>query len=121
MADVKVNELTAVSTVESVDSIVMVDRTTNEGPIIPASTFANLQGVVRVACNSGNEGSSMGDFTVNNDSRITSDMVLVHYEMSNPAAMGSNWTVNTVANGLTVSGTISGSTTLILYLAKQRT
>lgn len=122
MADVNVNALTQVTAPESVDSIVMVDRTTNEGRIIPANTFTNLLGVVKVTLNSGNTFSTLPQ-TVSGDPRITSDMVVVHYEMSNPAAMGSNWRVDTSAGQVAVGtgGTISGSTSMVVYLAKSRT
>ena len=48
---------------------------------------------------------------------VTTDMVCAHYEMSTPSAQISNWTINTdVAGRVTVSGTISGSTSLIILL-----
>lgn len=57
--------------------------------------------------------------TVSNSS-ITSDMVCVKAELGTPAAQMSDWTVTTAAGSVTISGTISGSTTMKLYLAKSR-
>lgn len=54
------------------------------------------------------------------DERITSDMVVLNYELGTPASQTADWTVTTANGSLTVSGTnaIDGSTTLKLYLAK---
>lgn len=57
--------------------------------------------------------------TVSN-SAITSDMVVVNYVLSNPAAQTGDWTVTTSNGSLSVSGSISGSTSLTLYLAPSR-
>lgn len=58
--------------------------------------------------------------TVSNTA-ITTDMVCIHSELGTPSAQTGNWTVNTdTAGQVTVSGSISGSTTLTLYLAKSR-
>lgn len=58
--------------------------------------------------------------TVNN-ANITTDMVCIHSELGTPSAQTSDWTINTdTAGQVTVSGSISGSTTLTLYLAKSR-
>ena len=57
--------------------------------------------------------------TVTNSS-ITSDMVVVNSVLGSPAAQTGDWTVTTSDGSLTVSGSISGSTTLTLYLAKSR-
>lgn len=52
---------------------------------------------------------------------ITTDMVCIKAELGTPSAQTSDWTVNTdTAGQVTVSGSISGSTTLTLYLAKTR-
>lgn len=51
---------------------------------------------------------------------ITSDMVVVNSELGTPSAQTGDWTVTTSAGSLTVSGSISGSTTLKLYLMKSR-
>lgn len=49
------------------------------------------------------------------------DMVCIHAELGTPSAQQSDWTVNTnTAGSITVSGTISGSTTLKLYMMKSR-
>lgn len=58
--------------------------------------------------------------TVSN-AAITTDMVCIHSELGTPSAQTGDWTVNTdTAGQVTVSGSISGSTTLTLYLAKTR-
>lgn len=55
--------------------------------------------------------------TISN-SAITADMVVVNSTIGTPAAQRGDWTVTTSAGSLTVSGTISGSTTLKLYLCR---
>ena len=51
---------------------------------------------------------------------IESDMVVLQSELGTPAAQRSDWTVNTSNGSLTISGTISGSTTVKLYLMKTK-
>ena len=50
------------------------------------------------------------------DSNITADHVVVNSVLSNPAAQTGDWTVTTSAGSLTIAGSISGSTTVTLYL-----
>ena len=57
--------------------------------------------------------------TVTNAS-ITNDMVALQATLGTPAAQLSDWTVSTSNGSLTISGTISGSTALTLYLMKSR-
>ena len=54
------------------------------------------------------------------DSRITADMVCVEAVLGTPSAQTGDWTVTTAAGSLTIAGSISGSTTLTLYLARTR-
>lgn len=54
------------------------------------------------------------------DTNITNDMVVVHSVLGTPAAQVGNWTVTTSNGSLTISGTIDGSTTVTLYLARGR-
>lgn len=54
------------------------------------------------------------------DDRIADDMVVVNSVLSVPSAQTGDWTVTTSDGSLTISGTISGSTTLTLYLNKSR-
>jgi len=54
------------------------------------------------------------------DANIEDDMVVLNSELGTPSAQTGDWTVTTSAGSLTVSGTISGSTTLKLYLMKSR-
>lgn len=58
------------------------------------------------------------DFT---NSAIETDMVCVKAYLSNPAAQTGEWTVNTdTAGRARISGNISGSTNITIYLAKSR-
>ena len=52
------------------------------------------------------------------NSNITPKHVVVNSTLSNPSAQTGDWTVTTAAGSATVSGTISGATTLTLYLAE---
>ena len=49
---------------------------------------------------------------------VTADMVVLGYTLSNPAAQTGEWTITTGANQIIIAGSISGSTTLMLTLAK---
>lgn len=51
---------------------------------------------------------------------ITSDMVVVNSVLSNPAAQLSDWSWTTANGSITLSGTISGTTNITLYLMKSR-
>lgn len=53
--------------------------------------------------------------TISN-SYITSDHVVINSVLSNPSAQTGDWTVTTNSGSLTISGSISGSTTVTLYL-----
>lgn len=50
------------------------------------------------------------------DSRIKANDEVVHSVLSNPGVQEDDWTVATSAGSLTISGTISGTTSLTLYL-----
>ena len=54
--------------------------------------------------------------TISN-TKIKSNHVVVNSVLSNPSAQTGDWTVTTNNGSLTVAGSISGSTTLTLYLA----
>ena len=68
--------------------------------------------------------STAGVIAYSDDSRITGDYHLIHWEIGNIAYQTSAWTVTTTttpASGshkLTVSGTCSASTTIVLYLER---
>ena len=62
--------------------------------------------------------SSLPKTVTNSD--ITSDMVVLKAELGTPSAQTSDWDVTTSTGSLSITGTISGSTTLKLYLAKSR-
>lgn len=57
--------------------------------------------------------------TINN-ADITSDMVVVNSALGTPSAQTSDWTVTTADGSATIAGSISGSTTLTLFLMKSR-
>lgn len=53
---------------------------------------------------------------------VTTDMICTHSQLGTPSAQTSDWTVNTdTAGQITISGSISGSTTLYIKLEKVRT
>ena len=52
------------------------------------------------------------------DAAITADHIAVHCELGTPTAMTGDWTITTAAGSVTVSGTMTGSTTLQLVLVK---
>lgn len=54
------------------------------------------------------------------DTSITADMVVVNSVLGTPSSQTGDWTVTTGTGTLTVSGSISGSTTLTLYLAEKQ-
>lgn len=56
-------------------------------------------------------------FTLNR-ANITSDMVVINSVLSNPSAQTGDWTVTTSNGSLSISGSISGSTTITLYLMR---
>lgn len=114
MADVLVNALTQITSFTSADSIVMVDRTTNEGQIMDATAFART--VLEVDCGT----VSSLPKTVS-DTSITEDMVVLNSVLGTPASQTGNWTVSTSNGSVTISGNISGSTTLKLYLGRRKT
>ena len=58
--------------------------------------------------------------TISN-SKITSDMKVIHSVLSNPSAQTGDWTVTTSAGSAQISGTISGTTNITLYLTVPRT
>ena len=49
---------------------------------------------------------------------ITSDMVVINSVLSNPSAQTGDWAVTTSNGSLSISGSISGSTTITLYLMR---
>ena len=54
------------------------------------------------------------------DERITADMVVVNSTLGTPSAQTSDWTVTTADGSATIAGSISGETSLTLYLMKSR-
>lgn len=54
------------------------------------------------------------------DSRITSDLIAMQWELGNQQAQLGVWDIIPQDGYLTIQGSISGSTTLKLYLVKER-
>lgn len=54
------------------------------------------------------------------NANLTANHVVVNSVLSNPSAQTSDWTITTSARSLSISGSISGSTTITLYLIEQR-
>lgn len=54
------------------------------------------------------------------NTNITDDMVVVNSTLSDPTAQMDNWTVTTATGSLTISGTVSGTTNITLYLSRAR-
>lgn len=52
------------------------------------------------------------------NANITSDMVIINSVLSNPSAQTGDWTVTTSNGSLSISGSISGATTITLYLMR---
>ena len=57
--------------------------------------------------------------TISN-ANVESDMVVLQSVLGTPSAQTGDWTVTTASGSLTISGSISGSTTLTLYLMQSR-
>lgn len=55
--------------------------------------------------------------TISN-SKITANHVVVNAEFSNPAAQASDWSYTTSAGSITITGTISGTTTVYVHLSE---
>lgn len=88
--------------------------TTSAGKVLDARQAVELK-VLKCTWNSVT--SFTNPFT---NSGITSDMYVIHSELSNPSAQLSDWTVQTSTGSLSISGTISGQTNITLYLAHGR-
>ena len=51
---------------------------------------------------------------------ITSDMVVTHWELTNRNAMISDWSVTPGNGTVTINGSISGSTNIVIHLTNSR-
>ena len=83
-----------------------------------ASTGAQIdesvqRGIISVNCGT----VSSLPFTKNNANILASHVVLAAV-LGTPFAQQDNWTVATSDGSLTISGTITGSTTVVLYLGR---
>ena len=54
------------------------------------------------------------------NANLTASHVVINSVLSNPSAQTGDWTVTTSSGSLSISGSISGSTTITLYLIEQR-
>ena len=54
------------------------------------------------------------------NANLTANHVVINSVLSNPSAQTGDWTVTTSSGSLSISGSISGSTTITLYLIEQR-
>lgn len=54
------------------------------------------------------------------NSKITAGMKVVHSVLSDPSAQVSDWTVTTSAGSVSITGSISGTTDITLYLSELR-
>lgn len=82
---------------------------------ITVANLAKAVGAVKV-----NKASVSSLPTTISNSGITQTMEVVNCVLSNSSAQVGNWTVTTSNGSLTVSGSISGSTDITLYLSETR-
>lgn len=100
---------------------------------VDSSGNTHIKGDVYIECNSDSTGGTMLKVlkvtassvsslsaTISN-SAITENMECIHSVLSNPSAQISDWTVTTSAGSVVVSGSISGTTDITLYLAEPST
>lgn len=87
-------------------------KTVNSESLLGAGDIEIVGGVLQVDVPSF---SSLPQTVSNAD--VTADHVVVNSVLGTPSAHTGDWTVTTSAGSLTIAGTISGSTTLTLYLA----
>lgn len=92
----------------------------NEGgiPAYVATAISGVEGAVPIIIDFASFSSLP---QTKSDADITSDMVVYEAILGNPIAQTGDWTVTTSTGSVTVSGTISGSTTLRLILGKANT
>ena len=109
---IQIHELNSYSGAPSSSDVFAIDNGT-ETLKLPANVIA--QPVLKLTRAS----FSALPITITN-SAITSDMVVVNSELGTPSAQTGYWTITTSNGSLTVAGSISGSTTLTLYLARSR-
>lgn len=87
-------------------------KTVNSESLLGAGDIEIVGGVLQVDVPSF---SSLPQTVSNAD--VTADHVVVNSVLGTPSAQTGDWTVTTSAGSLTIAGSISGSTTLTLYLA----
>lgn len=84
-----------------------------------ASAVAETAATEREVLIVSNSAFSSLPLTITN-SNITLDMVVVNAVLGTPSAQTSNWSVTTYNGSLRITGSIDGSTTIMLYLMKSR-
>ena len=87
-------------------------KTVNSESLLGAGDIEIVGGVLQVDVPSF---SSLPQTVSNAD--VTADHVVVNSVLGTPSALAGDWTVTASVGSLTIAGTISGSTTLTLYLA----
>lgn len=85
----------------SVESLAEIVAETREVLVVTVASFSSLPQTITNA-------------------DITSDMVVVNSVLGTPSAQTGDWTVTTSNGSANIAGSISGSTTLTLYLMKSR-
>lgn len=86
---------------------------TNIGAVGTADLSAAVD-AVKLLVVSGNISDSSRTIT---DSNITADMVVAQAVIGTPSVQTGDWTVTTSAGSVNISGSMSGSTSITLYLA----
>lgn len=114
MANIQIHELNSHAGALSSSDYLATDNGVNTTKI-PVTAISDMATVMVLSVAS----FSSLPLTVSN-ADITSDMVVVNSELGTPSAQTGDWTVTTSNGSLTVSGSISGSTTLKLYLMNSR-
>lgn len=101
--------------------------------MVDSNNDLRVKGNVRIGCNADSSGGKLLKVlkvtknsvsslsTTISNSAITSDMEVINCVLSNPSAQTGDWTVTTSDGSLTVSGSISGTTNITLYLAEPST
>ena len=101
--------------------------TAGDADVVSGKKYLNSSGVLRTGTLASTDAITVNIASFNSlpqtvsDASITADHVAVHCELGTPTAMTGDWTITTSAGSLTVSGTMTGSTTLQLVLVKSGT
>ena len=77
----------------------LLDSVSSECVVISSSSFSSLPQTI-------------------SNTKIKNDQVVINSVLSNPSAQIGDWTVTTSNGSLSISGSISGATTITLYLMR---